>query len=943
MASGFRQAPGPDGDRREQTLLAVARGLVQDLHPRARMDVRLGSSLERELGLDSLSQVELLARVEKAFDVRLPDDALEKVRSLGDLLELLPSEAEATQGVRSEAPRPVAIAAASGEGHPQEASTWSEVLEWHAARHPDQLHARVIQTGEPAEELTYGALREAAGRVAAGLRSDGVVPGDRVALMLPTGPEYFETFLGVLLAGCVPVPIYPPWRRTQLEDHLLRQAGILRNAESRVLVTVPEARLLARQLRLNVPALHRVVTPEEVRGEGSDAGEAGPTPNRSSGSDIAFLQYTSGSTGSPKGVVLTHSNLLTNIRAMGEAVAVGSGDVFVSWLPLYHDMGLIGAWLGSLYFGIPLVVMPPTSFLRHPVEWLRAIHQNRGTLSASPNFGFELCLSRIEEGELDGLDLSSWRMVFNGAEPVSPGTMEKFTERFGPYGFRREAMAPVYGLAESSLGVTFPPLGRGPLIDSIAREPFLRSGEAVPAEDEPNALRFPSCGHPLRGHELRIVDEDRRPLPERRQGRIEFRGPSATSGYFRNPDATRKLIFDGWLDSGDLGYLAGGELFVTGRVKDLIIRVGRNIHPHELEQAVGGIEGVRKGRAAVFGASDPSSGTERMVVVAETREEDPELRERISQQITSTSVDLLGTPPDEVVLAPPGSVLKTSSGKIRRAETRLLYEEGRLGAEAKPLWRQVLDLAAAGAAVRLRAIPAAAGALLYAVRAWTVFGVSASVAWLGVAVIPGTSLRWRFFRGAARLMLRLAGLTPTMDAESELPEGPCVVVANHSSMLDGLILAVVIPRRLKFVAASEFAERRLTGIFLRRLGAEFVDRQDRGRGAKAPRALVTAAREGVPLVFFPEGRMSRTPGLQPFLLGAFAVAAELEIPVVPVTIRGPESILRATSRFPRKGRIEVFLSSPLKPAEGGWSGAVALRNEARAAILRHLSEPDLEV
>ena len=242
---------------------------------------------------------------------------------------------------------------------------------------------------------------------------------------------------------------------------------------------------------------------------------------------------------------------------------------------------------------MPLVVMAPQVFLTRPSRWLRAIQANRGTISGGPNFAYELCLAKITDAELEGLDLSSWRFAFTGAEPVSPATIERFAARFGPYGLRRDALAPVYGLAESSVGLAFPPPGRGPLIDRVNRDNFARSGRADRARPgEPDPLRFVACGQPLPGHEIRIVDATGRELGDRREGRIEFRRPSATAGYFRNADATRSLFHDDWLDTDDLGYVADADLYVTGRVKDVIIRAGRNLHPDELEEAVGNLAGV---------------------------------------------------------------------------------------------------------------------------------------------------------------------------------------------------------------------------------------------------------------------------------------------------------------------------------------------------------------
>ena len=937
------EKPGsPQDEEQTKVLLSVVRTLVEELHPRAAATLTLDSKLDRELGLDSLALVELIGRIEETFELQLPEEALTDAESPRDLLRLLPSGSTAPPSLRPvERQPPTRPRPADASGPPKEARTLQEVLDWQSDRRPDQVHIRLLQASGSVQELTYGSVKQTAQLIAMGLRGYGAEHGDRIALMLPTGREYFEAFLGVLLAGGVPVPIYPPIRPSQLEDHLLRQGGILGNAEAHILITVPEARTVARQLRLRVPSLRRVITTEDAAEKGGP-GEGGMPASEG---DIALLQYTSGSTGAPKGVILTHADLLANLRAMGEAAAVETADdVFVSWLPLYHDMGLIGAWLGSLYYGMELVVMPPTSFLHRPAQWLRAIHEYRGTISASPNFGFELCLNRVTDDEIEGLDLSSWRIAFNGAEPVSPETALRFTERFGTCGFRPGAMTPVYGLAESSLGLTFPPLGRGPVIDRLAREPFLSSGQAVPApESDTNPLRFVGCGTPLPGHDVRIVDEKARVQAERQQGRIEFRGPSATSGYFRNPEETKRLIRDGWVDSGDLGYLAGGELFVTGRLKDVVIRVGRNIHPQELEQAVGGIEGIRKGRAAVFGARDRTSGTEQMVVLAETRERDEEKRARISQRILSASMDLLGTPPDDIVLAPPGTVLKTSSGKIRRGACKELYELGKIGEKPKPLWRQFLDLTLSATVLRLRRLPGTALSAVYAAYLWALFALTAPNVWLIVTVTPGARRRWAAFRRAARLLLRLAGISVTVEGRVELPERPCLVTANHASLLDGLVLAAVLPGPLVFVAAAELANRSITAMFLRRIGVEFVVRTDRAKAAAASESLQAAAGRGTALVFFPEGRMARTPGLQPFRIGAFAIAAEIGAPVVPVTIVGTGSILRGDARFPRHGRIQVIIGDPISAPEPGWAGAIELRNDVRAFILRHLGEPDLQV
>ncbi len=948
MANGRREnGTRQTGDAGELVLHVVQR-LAAELHPRRTTapPVTLDSLLDRELGFDSLGRVELLARLERALNVTLPERVLATAETPRDLLRAVQVAGPASRpGLVLPETKPVTLGEA-GEA-PATADTLLAVLDWHVRAHPARPHIHLVTETGTEEEITYAALQQGANAVAAGLKERDLRPGQTVAIMLPTSREYFYCFYGVLQAGGIPVPIYPPMRASQIEEHLRRHARILANAQTAILIVVAEAKPLARLLRLQVKELRAVVTAEELTAATTDARKAKPRetvpiPPTVQAQDIALLQYTSGSTGNPKGVILTHANLLANIRAMGIAARAGSTDVFVSWMPLYHDMGLIGAWLGSLYYAIPLVVMSPLTFLARPERWLWAIHRHRATLSGSPNFGYELCLRRIDDRDIEGLDLSSWRFAVNGAEPVSPDTIARFRERFARYGFRNETMAPVYGLAESCVGLAFPPLGRAPIVDRIQREPLMREGRAVPAgASDPNVLRFVACGQPLPGHQIRIVDATGHEMSEREEGRLEFQGPSATTGYFRNPEETRRLFHDGWLDSGDLAYMAGGDVYITGRIKDVIIRAGRNIYPHELEEAVGNITGIRKGCVAVFGMIDPASATEKLVVLAETRATDEEALAQMRDAINAAAVDLTGTLPDDVVLAPPHTVLKTSSGKVRRAACREVYERGAIGAPARALWRQYTRLVWAGALPQLRRALRTLGIILYAVYAWTLFWLMAPLVWTTVALLPHPSWSLAVIRAAARWLQRLSGTPLRAQGLEHLPRGPCVIVANHASYLDGIILTAVLPGVFGFVAKREFTAHFIARVFLRHIGAEFVERFDLARGVEDARQLAQAARAGHTLVFFPEGTFTRTPGLAPFHMGAFVAAAEAGVPVVPVTIRGTRSILRSDQWFPRRGAISVTIGAPLFPEGPDWPAAIKLRDAARAEIHKHCGEPDL--
>src|SRR5450830_515789 len=893
---------------RERDLIALVAELVRELHPqRIRfIDILPSSRIERDLGIDSLGRTELILRIERAFRVRLSAQTIGEAETVHDLVRALERAGPARERISLEAP----VSALPSVPAASEARTLVEVLDWHAAQHPDRLHLTVLQDEATVlGTLTYGELATRARNVGRGLIAHDVAPGDRIALMLPTSIDFFTAFFGILYAGAIPVPIYPPMRLSQLEDHLRRQTGILRNAGACMLITMPEGRRLAGLLRAQVENLNAVESVASV------AASAPPVdlPQSNDSDSVALIQYTSGSTGDPKGVVLSHANLLANIRAMGGVMEASSADVFVSWLPLYHDMGLIGAWLGCLHFAAPLYAMLPLSFLVRPESWLWAMHRFRATFSASPNFGFELCLNKIADAYLKGLDLSSLRMVANGAEPVSVQTLRRFIDRFGRYGFPAQAMAPVYGLAESSVGLAFPPLGRLPVIDRVNRDRLSAHGVAEPAKrGDSRPLEIVACGQPLPGHEIRIVDEAGYELGERREGRLEFRGPSTTRGYFRNETKTHELFRDGWLDSRDRAYMAGGDVCITGRVKDIIIRAGRHIYPQEIEEAVAEIPGIRKGGVAVFGATDQQTGTERVVVLAETRETDATARAALEVRAQEIANDVAGTPPDEIVLAPPGTVPKTSSGKIRRSAAKELYSSGRVGAPQRALWRQILRLSLSAIGPQFARLNRRFREALYAAWWWIVVVLSFVFAWLAVMILP--RLDWR---------------------------GNAMLVFNHSSYMDALVLTAVLRGEPLYIAKKELAGQIFAGPLLRRLGTLFVDRYDIIGSLADTEDVIVAARQGRNIVYFPEGTFTRRPGLSGFYLGAFKVAAVASLPVLPGIIRGTRSMLRSDQWFPRWTPLSIQIEDAVKPSGTGFASLVQLRDAVRNVILAQCGEPDL--
>jgi 1-acyl-sn-glycerol-3-phosphate acyltransferase len=925
------------------------------------------ADLERNLSLGSLERVELMLRIDAAIGIHLPDQIFTDAHTAGNLLEAALAQ-EKAGGALISAENIAAQTPVHGPvmTMPDGIRTLTDALLYRARMQPAQDHIFLYEGDVPARAITYGELLRGAEAVGAALQRAGLEPGGTVAIMLPTGAEFFWSFLGILLAGGVPVPLYPPFRADRIEEYATRQAAILQNAEAQFLLTFQEGERVARLLRRVVPTLRAVLTASRVVKDGfavlaksTDGRPALFLPHQAKPDELAFIQYTSGSTGSPKGVMLTHANLLENIRATGEAGKIGPGDVAVSWLPLYHDMGLIGAWLVPLFFGIPLAVMSPLAFLSRPVRWLDAIHRHRGTLSPAPNFAYELCVRKIPEKDLAQLDLSCWRAALNGAELVRLETVERFVARFEPYGFRRGALIPVYGLAEATLGVCSPPFGAGTKVDRIARKAFEHEGRAIaigPIAYAPNAsetaleesagvIRFVSVGKPLPGVEVRIITSERHIAPERSEGRLLFRGPACTQGYYHNPEATRALIGeDGWLDSGDLAYEADGEFYITGRAKDLIIKGGRNLSPHEIEEIAGSVAGVRTGCVAAFGAPDERSGTEQLVVVAELR---PGVdKEKVRAEIVSSVAAALGMPPDIVELVPAGSIPKTSSGKLRRTETCRLYQLGNLGQESPPIWKQAGKLAARGA------LPGLFKSIRNAARRGVevIFGIYATVVvvlcFVGLRVAfvftSGEEAAARMNRRFSRMAIRGCFLRVEMVNAELLDEwhrsGPWIFTPNHSSYLDIILLAAILPAEARFVAKREVSSMPFIRTIVRRAGHFAFDRSDARARISQSQIIENALREKRSVIIYPEGTFAAAPGVRPFQLGAFKAAVETGRPICPVVIKGAREIFRDETLLPRPGRVRITFGPLLWPSNNSWSDLMRLRNMTREMFAKNSGE-----
>ncbi len=378
--------------------------------------------------------------------------------------------------------------------------------------------------------------------------------------------------------------------------------------------------------------------------------------------------------------MLSHRNLLHNIHGIGVASAMTDNDVGISWLPMYHDMGLIGGFLSTMYWNIPLVLMAPEAFIFRPIWWLENISKYRVTMGVAPNFGYHYCVTRIEDKDVHKLDLGSWRLALNGAEPVDRVTLNKFLEKFKPCGLREDIFLPVYGMAEDSLAATFPSLDRTTVARRFMRSKLEEDDRAVDSNSQNSQeyIDLVSVGYPLVGQEIRIVDDHGKILHEREVGEICVKSPSLMSGFYKNPKATKEAVRDGWLHSGDMGFVLDGMLFISGRKKEMIIKRGKNIYPYDIERIASTVKGIRKGCCAAFDVHNEEQGTEDLVLVCETTVKDKKELERLRQEVHSEILAKLGIAPDDIRLVPRESIPKTTSGKTQRFLCKKIYLEGEL-------------------------------------------------------------------------------------------------------------------------------------------------------------------------------------------------------------------------------------------------------------------------
>lgn len=557
--------------------------------------------------------------------------------------------------------------------------------------------------------LTFADLEARALRVAAGLARRGLAPGDRVLVMLPTGLGFVETFFGIALAGMVAVPVYPPARLTRLEHYLRTLASISETSACRAAIL--DERLVP--LVGKHVAFHeqKIVTDVELAAEREPARAFSLDPQ-----SPAFLQFTSGTTSQPRGVLLLHRQVQAQLDAYSRALGVARGDVVVSWLPLYHDLGLVGMVLATLHSAAHLVLLSPVDFLREPMTWLRACSRFRAVHTAAPNFAFDLAVRKCAPDRLaaEKIDLASLDNVGMGGEPVSWATVQRFRAHFAPFGFRGDALNPCYGLAENTLVATGHHRGE-PLRTATVSQRGLQANEVRDPTGPEDAATLVGNGRPFPGMSVRIAGVAGEDQGERRIGEVWVQSPSLAAGYFGDAEATAAAFVERegtrWLRTGDLGFLAQGDLYICGRKKDLMIVRGRNFHPQDLEQEAGRVPGVRTGNVVAFSVDRGDGQGEAAVVVAEVDPKVSRPPEEVRRAVVEAVSSAFGLALAEVLLLPSGSIPKTSSGKLQRGLVKEAYRRGELATFAPPgkLATRLLELRLAWGVLAQKLRPRAAG------------------------------------------------------------------------------------------------------------------------------------------------------------------------------------------------------------------------------------------
>lgn len=566
----------------------------------------------------------------------------------------------------------------------QTSSTISENLVNSFNSVPEKTALFLLHSDKPEDILCYADLESGSGAYTHLIAEAGILPGEIVILILPHGKDLIFSFLGAILHGAIPAIMPFLTEKLSADQYRASLAALFEITEPAAVITYPDFVQEVTQAASQAHSIRAVLVTNQILTETTQS-HTGYAGLERAPSDIALLQHSSGTTGLQKGVALSHHAVFNQLTHYSKAIQLTEKDVIVSWLPLYHDMGLISSFLMPVLLRCPLVLLSPFDWVRSPVRLLQAVSQYHGTLTWLPNFAYNFCAQKIRTRELDGIDLSSWRAVINCSEPMHWKSHAMFQERFLPYGLNPAALATCYAMAENVFAVTQGGIDQPVYSDTIDSSAFTALQRAEPVEPEhPRALPMLSAGRPIAGTEIRVLDALGHDLPERHIGELAIKSDCMLTGYYRRPDLTAKAFLEGWYLTGDLGYIAGGEVYVTGRKKDLIIVGGKNIYPQDIERLVNEVPGIHPGRVAAFGVFDERAGTEEVIVIAEMEraiqaelspssaaweEEGTRLALEIRQVVNRGSDIVL----KGVKIVEKDWLIKTSSGKVARLANRDKY------------------------------------------------------------------------------------------------------------------------------------------------------------------------------------------------------------------------------------------------------------------------------
>ena len=548
-------------------------------------------------------------------------------------------------------------------------TTLADLIHQNYSKNPDKTAIILQHAGQDDKPVSYLDLVKGSAQYAQTYAEAGIQPGEVVILILQHGEDLVYSFWGAILHGAIPAIMPFLTEKLSPERYRADLTTLLSVTQPAAIVTYPEFEADIRAALTADGSVRRVLLTSQLTPRSE------PDFNQLRGlqckpTDIVLLQHSSGTTGLQKGVALSHQAVLNQLNAYTRAIQLTSDDVLVSWLPLYHDMGLIAGFLMPILMGITLVLQSPFDWVRAPHKLFQSVSKYKGTLSWLPNFSYNFCAQKVRERDLEGVDLSSWRVITNCSEPVKWESHQSFFQRFEKYGLRESALNCSYAMAENVFGVTQTPLGTKPVTDEIDRASYINERIANPPQDGKPALKMMSSGHALPNTRLLILSEEGKPLPDKVIGEIAMQSDCMLTGYYHRPDATEKALRDGWYLTGDYGYTVNGEIFVAGRKKDMIIVGGKNVYPQDLESLAYEVPGIHAGRAVAFGIEDTKAGTEEVVIVAEVDTDDPEERQRIAdalrKHITQNSAIALR----HAHLVDPKWIVKTSSGKTARSANR---------------------------------------------------------------------------------------------------------------------------------------------------------------------------------------------------------------------------------------------------------------------------------